>query len=67
MPADLLPATLHEQIAEIERELGQRARVYPRLIASKKLSPDAADRQNRRLQAAAATLRRLQQTERQEP
>jgi hypothetical protein len=40
--ADLLPVTLDEMIAEMEREIAMRRTVYPRL---RSLRPDRAERQ----------------------
>lgn len=54
-----LPATLDEQIAELERELRQRERVYPRLIANGTLRRDRAERQTAAMEAAVRTLRGL--------
>lgn len=51
------PISLDEQIAELERELRQRERVYPRLIASGQLTKLRAERQVLVMQAALATLR----------
>lgn len=49
--------SLQEQIAELERELQLRARVYPRWVASGKLASAASERQMDRLRAALQTLR----------
>jgi hypothetical protein len=56
---DLLPISLAEQIAEIEREIAKRERVYPRWVANKRLSAKRADQRLARLRAALATLREL--------
>jgi len=48
--------SLAQQIDEIDRELGQRAKVYPRLVASGKLRQSHADFQVDRLKAARATI-----------
>ena len=53
---DLLPIIIDDEIAEIEREFKARAYVYPRLIASRKLSPVKASRQ---VAVLTATLERL--------
>lgn len=42
--------TLRDGIAELKREQRQRARVYPRLVASGRLEQREADQQNRDLQ-----------------
>ena len=55
------PPTLTEQIAELRRELGQRARVYPRFVADGKLRQDRADYQVTCLEAAVRSLQELQQ------
>ncbi len=48
--------SLNQQIDEIDRELKQRAAVYPRLIAQGKLKQSLADYQNDRLKAARKSL-----------
>ena len=50
---------LQAQIDCVERELRQRARVYPRLIAQKKMSQGFADVETARMQAVLKTLRGL--------
>jgi hypothetical protein len=54
---------LAEQIAEVERELTMRARVYPSLIEAGKLSQALADRQTACLAGALKTLQWLQDNE----
>lgn len=56
---DLIALTLEEQIAEVERELGMRRRVYPRFVEAGKMSRQKADRQVADLEAVLLTLRRL--------
>lgn len=56
---DLFLPSLDDQVAEVERELAVRRGVYPRLIAARRLSREAAERQMARLEAAAATLARV--------
>lgn len=51
--------TLNEQIDEIKRELKQRERVYPRLVAQGKLRQAIAEYQMARMQAALATVERV--------
>lgn len=46
-----------EQIAEVEREIRQRERLYPKWIIAKRLKQETADTKLRDLRAAAATLR----------
>lgn len=55
--------SLRQQIEEIDRELEQRAKVYPRLVASGKLRQSMADYQVARLVAARASLAWLAQHE----
>jgi hypothetical protein len=43
--ADLLPITLAEQLACIERELALRLRVYPRWVAAGRMTQAKADRE----------------------
>lgn len=54
---------LTDQIAEVERELALRSRVYPGLVAKKKMRQGEADEHTRRMQAVLATLRWLQKNE----
>jgi hypothetical protein len=56
---------LAEQIAEVEREIAMRARVYPGLIAAGKLSQALADRQTACLAGALKTLQWLRDHETQ--
>lgn len=60
---DLLPVTLAEMLAELERELKARARVYPRQIAKRRLTQEVADRRVQVLQALLLRLRRGPQEE----
>ena len=48
--------TIAEQISCVDRELGMRARVYPRWVKSGKLNQSAADLEIRRMEAVRATL-----------
>lgn len=50
---------LEEQIAEVQRELGMRRKVYPRFVAAGKITQDAADRRVAVLEAVLETLQRL--------
>lgn len=45
------PITTSHKLSEIRRELAQRRRVYPRLVADGRLRPAQADRQIRVLEA----------------
>lgn len=54
---DLFPVSIADQIAELERELSLRQRVYPEFVRAKRLSQRNADLQIARLQAAIDTLR----------
>jgi sirohydrochlorin ferrochelatase len=54
-PDPSLPA----QLAELKRERKMRARVYPHLVSSGKLTQKAADYQNQCLDAAIRTIERL--------
>ena len=55
-----MTVSLTEQIQELQRELRMRDRVYPRWIASGKLTDADAGRQLARLRAAISTLVQLQ-------
>lgn len=54
-----LPVPLSDQIAEVERELRQRDRVYPRLIGKGQLTQQRAEQQVRALRAALDSLFQL--------
>ena len=54
-PEPSLPA----QLAELKRERQMRSRVYPHLVATRKLTQHAADYQNKALDAAIRTIERL--------
>lgn len=56
-----LPVPLAAQIAEVEREIGQRERVYPRLVAAGKMTPAAAERQIAVMRAVLQTLKQAGQ------
>lgn len=53
---DLLPITIEEQIAAVEREVTLRRRVYPRWVEAKRLTQDKADREIAAMEATAVTL-----------
>jgi hypothetical protein len=55
---DLFPITVDDMLAEVKRELLQRAKVYPRLVATGKLSAEKAGRQTRVMEALADKLKR---------
>lgn len=57
--ADLLPISLSDQIACIERELRMREHVYPRRVAAKRMIQATADRELEWMRAVLATLRGL--------
>lgn len=55
--------SLTGQILEVERELQQRAKVYPRLVAAQKMKQGVADLLVERMEAVLATLRWLEKNE----
>jgi hypothetical protein len=59
MPS-LIPVTLEEQIASIEREIALRERVYPRWIADKKMSAAKAEKEIDAMKAVLETLKGFQ-------
>lgn len=59
-----MAVTLTEQLECIRREIGQRKRVYPRLIAKGSMTQALADRELARMQAVEATLLPLAEKER---
>ena len=56
---DLFPITIAEEIAELERELGMRRHVYPRLVGAGKMPQAKADRQIALMASAIESLHRL--------
>jgi hypothetical protein len=54
---------LAEQIAEVEREIRQRCRVYPKWVADGRYKPETADAKLAALRAAQSTLVWLEQNE----
>jgi len=61
MTAQFPAPSLAAQIAELKRERAMRSRVYPMLVAKGTLKQKNADYQNVALDAAIATLERLQE------
>lgn len=57
--AQFPPPSLRAQLDELRRERLMRDRVFPHLIASRKLTQDKADYQNRGLDGAIAALEKL--------
>lgn len=55
--------SLAMQLEEVERELTLRKRVYSHQVASGKMRQSVADYHMGRMQAVAATLRRLMEVE----
>jgi len=55
--------SLIAQIQEVERELGKRKDVYPRLVKTRKLRQSEADFYMGRMEAVLVTLRWLQEHE----
>ena len=51
---------IEEQVAEVERELKMRSHVYPVLVASDKLKPLQAIKQNEGMMAVLDTLKWVQ-------
>ena len=56
--AGTLPIDLRAQVAEVEREIALRRRVYPRWVQADRMTQAAADRQIETMEAVLATLRR---------
>lgn len=54
---ELFPIDLSQQLKCVEREIEMRNRVYPRWVASKKLTQAKADQEIAAMQAVAKTLR----------
>lgn len=55
--------SLRQQLEEVEHELVMRRRVFPRLAASGKERQSVLDYRMARMEAVAATLRRLMEAE----
>lgn len=55
-----LPVPLAAQIKEVEREIAQRERVYPRWVADGRMPQATANRQIATMRAVLATLKGLQ-------
>lgn len=51
--------TLDQQIAEVNREIAMRRRVYPRLVASGKMTQEQADQRIAAMHAVHTTLSNL--------
>jgi hypothetical protein len=51
--------SLRQQLEEVEYELGMRRKVYPRLASSGKERESVLEYHTKRMEAVAATLRRL--------
>lgn len=58
-----LKISLASQIAEIDREIGQRKLVYPRMVANRSMRQSIADLQMAHLQAVRDTLTWLKENE----
>lgn len=54
-----MPVTIDEQIAEVERELKMRAKVYPHWVTTGKLTQTAANLHVDRMKAVLETLKGL--------
>jgi hypothetical protein len=54
--SDLLPITLDDQIAAVEREIAMRGRVYPRQVFNRKMTQRQADREIALMIAVLASL-----------
>ena len=62
--SDLLPITQADMLAEIDREIALRQRVYPRAIAAGKLKLQKADRQMAVMEAVREQIARWYSPER---
>jgi hypothetical protein len=56
-----MTASLDEQIKEVGREIGMRKNVYPKWVASGRLSQAQADKQLAAMEAAYASLKSLRE------
>lgn len=62
--SEAAPITLDEMIACAEREVRMRKRVYPRWVEHGRMTPQAANRETRTMEAILAELEKLKQGER---
>ena len=62
---DLLPITIDDQIACVERELEMRPKVYLRLIAQRKMTAQRADHEIACMEAVLKTLQRWKRAQRE--
>lgn len=58
---DITKVTLVQQISEVGREIGLRRNVYPGFVAKGKMRQGEADEHIRRMEAALATLKWLEE------
>lgn len=56
--------TISEQIECVEREISQRKRVYARMVANGKMTPNKARRETETMYAVLETLRKVENGER---
>lgn len=56
--------SIKSQIAEVDRELGQRRQVYPRLVSNRTMRESVAELQIKHMEAVRETLVWLQDNER---
>lgn len=56
--------SLDQQIAEVNREIAMRRRVYPRFVASGKMTQEQADQRIAAMHAVHETLTRLRDEQR---
>lgn len=57
---DLLPITLSEEIACVERELRLRLRVYPRFVSTKRMTKEKAEREIELMRSVVDRLKGLE-------
>ena len=57
----MMPLTFAQQIASVEREIAQRLKVYPRLVARGSMSQQKADRETEAMRCVHGTLKACQQ------
>ena len=56
---DLLPITIEDEIAEVDREIRLRERVYPNWVSAGRLKQERADRQLELMRAVKQRLEAL--------
>lgn len=60
-----MSVSIEDQIKCVEREIKMRARVYPRFIASGKMTPQGAEKEIENMKAVLETLKKFEKPDSQ--